>query len=139
MTRNQSANSSASKNISANPMFTVASNGSIAPTDQQTVLQNGTILIQAASEASPAPAPYGGYVCAWRDNACRCASIVTDLGTEKHMKIRSTPYNVASNAPVNDYTIYTTLSESGPGPTAHPGATPIPFTTNGTLHVGSNP
>jgi hypothetical protein len=53
------------------------------------------------------------------------------------MKIRSTPYNVASNAPVNDYTIYTTLSESGPGPTALPG--PIPFTTNGTLHVGSNP
>jgi hypothetical protein len=135
MTRNQLANSAA-KSLSGDPMFTVDSGGSITPTEQQIVLQGRTILIQAASESSPAPAPYSGYVCAWWNNACRCSSVVTDLGSEKHMKIRGTPYHVASNAPEHDYTIYTTQSESGPGPTSPPAGAPIPFTTNGQLHVG---
>lgn len=127
MTRNQLANS-AFKSFSANPMFTVDPSGNITPTDPQTVLPNGTILIHAASAPSPAPAPYGGYVCAWRDGQCQCALLVTDLGTEKHMKIRSTPYTVAANAPEGDFTIYATLSEDGSGPTAN--------ATNGDLHVG---
>jgi hypothetical protein len=127
------------ENVSGNPMFDVDSGGNITPTGvQQEVLQGGTILIQAKSEPA-APAPYSGYVCAWWNGACRCASLVTDLGTEKHMKVRGTPYNVAANAPEQYYTLYTTSSDTGPGPNApvkSPDGSIKPFTTNGQLHVG---
>lgn len=125
MTRNQLAASL--RNFASNAVFEVDTNGAITPNVQQIVSLGGTITVKALASAT---SPYAGYVCAWRNGACRCSDIISDLGTERHMKIRSTAYNVRSNAPDRtDYVIYATLTETGTGPSS--------MASNGNLHVGS--
>src|SRR5215831_7822976 len=96
MTRNQFVQE-AVKNFAGDPMFTVASNGNIQPTTQQSVDPGGSVLIQSDPAAQT---PYTGYICAWRNGACRCADIISNLGGEQHMRV-TVPvpsYDVKSNA-----------------------------------------
>ena len=125
MTRNQLSKNA--KPFSGNPIFTVDSSGNILPTNTQTVVHGGTILIQAASSST---SPYAGYVCAWQSGQCKCATLVTNLFNEPHMTINSTAYTISSSASEgSNFTLYTTLSEIGSGPTANG--------TNGDIHIGS--
>lgn len=122
MTRNQLANQLITK-ISGDPMFTIDSAGKVQPTSPQSVDPGGTVLIQADPASNT---PYAGYVCAWR-SGCHCADLVTDLGGEPHMKVRSTPFHINASAMTGvDYTIYTGPSSSGPSP----------LENNGDLHIG---
>jgi hypothetical protein len=125
MTRNQFAPKGI-KPFSGDPMFTVDGNGNIQPTSTQEVNRGGTILIQADPASTT---PYAGYICAWRDGACRCAELITDLGGEPHMKIRATPYHVsATTTPNVSYVMYTTTAPQGSGPS--------PMESTGDIRVG---
>lgn len=125
MTRTQLANS-AVKNLSAEATYVIDGDGQILPGTQQSVIAGATIAILADPSS---PSQYAGYVCAWRNGACRCASLVSDLDSgDAHMKIRPAPYHVAANAPEGAYTIYT--------PASGPLVGPIANENNGDLHVG---
>ena len=126
MTRNQLTN--AVKNLSTTPIFTVDINGAILPTDAQSVDHGGNLLIQPSDPS--ATSHWQGYVCAWKDSACRCAALISNLGGEAHMKINNTAYTVTTTAPAGDYTLYGTTSESG-------GSGPTPFASVGDIHVGN--
>jgi hypothetical protein len=125
MTRNQLANE-LTKKFSGDPMFTIDIAGKVQPTSPQLVERGGTVLIHADPASS---AQYAGYVCAWRNGACHCADLVTDLNGEPHMKVRGSAFHVnGTTTPDVEYEIYTTPSENGGGPS--------PNATNGDLHVG---
>jgi hypothetical protein len=114
MTRNQLTPGQI-KPFTSSPIFTVDGSGNIQPTATQTVARNDTLLIQADSASTT---PYAGYVCAWRNSQCECATLISNLGGEPHMKISSSAYSIQSSAPVNaHFTLYATLSETGGGPT----------------------
>ena len=113
MTRNQLTPDHI-KPFTSSPIFTVDGSGNIQPTAAQNVSRNATLLIQADSASTT---PYAGYVCAWRNNQCQCATLVSNLGGEPHMKISSSAYTVRSDAPAySQFTLYATLSETGDGP-----------------------
>lgn len=113
-------------NLSASATFDVAGTGDITPTTQQTVDPGQSIQIQRSASAT---STYGGYICAWQ-NGCKCSTIISDLGTEPHMKVHDLPtlYGIKSNAPTGEYTIYATPSENGSGP--------LQTENNGDLRVG---
>lgn len=111
----------------SSPIFTVDSSGNIAPTATQNMSRGDTLLIHADPGST---SPYSGYVCAWRNNQCQCAVLISNLGGEPHMEISSSAYSIRSDAPTDSYfTLYATPSENGGGPTAN--------ATNGEIHVGS--
>ena len=127
MTRNQLANDLLKK-LSGDPILTVDGSGHIAPTTQQIVVRGGTLLIQSDSSGQGA---YTGWICAYRSGACHCAELVTDLGTDPHMKVRNgNPYHISSTVAVDlVYQLYATANQpSGPSPTE----------SNGDIRVGNN-
>lgn len=127
MTRNQLTQSNVTK-YDSSPIFTVDyPYGNVQPTTEQSVTQGGSLLIQPADPSGNVQ--YQGYVCAWQNGACRCSSVFSNLGSEPHMQISDTPYDIKSTAPVGDYTLYTTTSETGSGPT--------PAASVGDVHIGS--
>lgn len=124
MTKNQFAPGHIKPHTSS-PIFTVDSGENIAPTATQNMSPNDTLLIHADPASTT---PYGGYVCAWRNNQCQCAVLISNLGGEPHMKISSSAYSIRSDAPTGaEFTLYATLSETGDGPT--------PNATNGHIYV----
>jgi hypothetical protein len=126
MSRNQLSPSIVTQ-FEGSPIFTVDTIGNVKPTTPQSVTPEGNFLIQPADPT--ANSQYQGYVCAWRNGACRCSTVISNLGVEPHMMINDTPYTVKSTAPSGDYTLYTTTSEIGTGPT--------PAASVGDVHIGS--
>jgi hypothetical protein len=127
MTRNQLRESDLTR-YDANPIFTVDGSGNVAPTTAQSVAQGGSLLIQ--SEDPTAYTQYTGYICVYQSLTCKCSTVISNLDTgENHMKVRSTQYNVKSTAPVGDYTVGATTSDTL--------VVPIPAATTGTIHVGN--
>jgi hypothetical protein len=127
MTKNQFAPGHIKPHTSS-PIFTVDSSGYIAPTATQNMSPNDTLLIHADPASTT---PYGGYVCAWRNNQCQCAVLISNLGGEPHMEISSSAYSIRSDAPTGAaFTLYATLSETGGGP-----GTSDPNATNGHIYV----
>ena len=127
MSRNQLTPTVPSK-LDAGPMFTVDSNGVILPTATQTVVRNGSLLIQAADPT--AASQYSGYVCAWQ-SGCKCSTLIKDLYGEPHMKIDPRGYTISATAPIGtNYTVYATSSVSG-------GGGPSAFGSTGDIYVGS--
>jgi hypothetical protein len=127
MTRNQLRESDVKK-FDANPIFTVDASGNVAPTTAQSVVQGGSLLIQSADPA--ATQQYTGYICVYQNLTCKCSTVISNLDTgENHMRVRSTQYNVKSTAPVGDYTVGATTSDTL--------VVPIPAATTGDVHVGN--
>jgi hypothetical protein len=127
MTRNQLRESDVKK-FDANPIFTVDGDGNVAPTTAQSVAQGGSLLIQSANPA--ATTQYTGYICVYQNLTCKCSTVIGNLDSgENHMKVRSTQYNVKSTAPVGDYTVGATTSDTG--------VTPIPMASTGDVRVGN--
>lgn len=127
MTRNQLRESDVKK-FDANPIFTVNGSGSVLPEAAQSVAQGGSLLIQSADPA--ATTQYTGYICVYQSLTCKCSTVISNLDTgENHMKVRSTQYNVKSTAPVGDYTVGATTSDTG--------VSPIPAATTGDVRVGN--
>jgi hypothetical protein len=128
MSRNQLTPKTPSKFDATSPIFTVDSNGGVLPTATQTVVRNGSLLIQR----DPASAStYSGYVCAWQSGGgCKCSTLIANLRGEPHMKIDPSAYTISATAPIgNNYTIYATTSSSG-------GGGPSPMASVGDIHVG---
>ena len=127
MTRNQLANDLLKK-LSGDPILTVDGSGHISPTSQQIVVRGGTLLIQSDSAGQ---GTYTGWICAYRSGACHCAELVTDLGTDPHMKVRNgSPYHISSSVAVdNVYQLYATANQPS-GPTQ--------AENNGDIRVGNN-
>lgn len=111
------------KDLTGDPIFTVDEDGNIQPTATQNLSRGAGFLIQPAG--SPA---FQGYVCAWRNGACQCSAMVTDLDGEPHMEVNGA-YTIKSTAPLAHFTLYATKSESGNGPTTD--------ATNGDIYVGT--
>lgn len=127
MTRNQLRESDINK-FDANPIFTVDGTGNVAPSTAQSVAQGGSLLISSADPT--AYTQYTGYICVYQSLTCKCSTVISNLDTgENHMKVRSTQYNVKSTAPVGDYTVGATTSDTG--------VSPIANATTGNVHIGN--
>jgi hypothetical protein len=127
MTRNQLKESDVKK-FDANPIFTVSGSGSVLPEAAQSVAQGGSLLIQSADPA--ATTQYTGYICVYQSLTCKCSTVISNLETgEHHMKVRSSPYDVKSTAPVGDYTVGATTSDTL--------VVPISNASNGDILIGT--